>query len=385
MGCGKSRPESGAEAPGAASGSATQDVVPEANVGAQREVVISQKLVHEDGYVEMSEGTLKASPTSRVIMFCVSADHPRYQADALRRETERASGLKHPAVLKLHSSWEDDDGFHVVEELPPGRVLLEELIKHWTSFCERDAAFVASRVLDGVAYLHSKGVSHRELNVGTIYVDRGGEGGGDVRQVKIVDFSMSSIREQEDAMSLRKAEYPPYHYAPEVIVDEWKERPDQEYFAADAWAVGVLTYTLISGNPPIQNDDRRELVKRLRCGDVQWSEEVWSRFPQAKEFLGGLLTVDSDKRSKPAALEKHTWLTNLSERSEEPLKIEYSLSKYRTRTRERTLRTVVRGMTAASRMAKGMDWGKKETGAAALIAAMQPREMEDAETLTETQ
>mmetsp|Transcript_9882 Transcript_9882/g.19277 ORF Transcript_9882/g.19277 Transcript_9882/m.19277 type:complete len:393 (-) Transcript_9882:268-1446(-) len=374
MGCGKSRPADGSSpAAGGAPEAAQNPADPECAMYLSHGVVAGSKLMHEDGYVDMREGTLsKPHQGQRVIIFKISGDHPRYQIEALRRDTERAKLLSHPACLQIHRAWEEEgEGFHIVEELPPGKVLLEDLIRSWPTFCEKDVASIAAGVLGGVAYLHAQGVAHRELNIGTVFVER--DDGG-VRGVKIVDFSLSSLRELEDAGSLRKSEYPPYHLAPEVIVDNVEDHPREAEasFPADVWSVGVLVYTLLSGYPPIRCDDRRELVKKLRAGQVVWGEEVWAdgaAAQLAKEFVGGMLVLDKTQRATPAALLQHAWVTDLTGHRVEPLNIGARLEKYKARTRERKLKAIVRGMTAVARLAKNHQ-GKEGVGNA-IFAAMQ--------------
>ena len=317
--------------------------------------VAGAALHEDDGYIDPRSGTLAKDANQQVILYKVSQDHPRFCREVISRDVERMKGLSHPNIVRVHQCWEHMDGFHFVEDLPRGEHLLTGLISHWPDFSERDAADISAGVVRGIAYLHEQGIAHRELNVSSVVVDR--EEGGRTSSVKIVDLSLQSLREIEDAKAIRRSEFPPYHLAPECVVDDLGDEsfstPPGDGPCADLWSIGVLVYTMLSGYPPIRSRDRRFLPQALKEGKVEFGEEVWQdpRMESAKHFVGLLLQVDASARKAAKELEGEAWLADAADRSTSPLDIKDRIKDYKTRRRKRHLKTVVRAMTLTQRLA----------------------------------
>jgi calcium-dependent protein kinase len=50
-----------------------------------------------------------------------------------------------------------------------------------------------------------------------------------------------------------------YYIAPEVLSSEYNEK-------CDIWSVGVIMFILLSGRPPFDGKDDKEIVKKVRTG-----------------------------------------------------------------------------------------------------------------------
>lgn len=93
------------------------------------------------------------------------------------------------------------------------------------------------QVLDGLEYMHSKSVGHLGLTPLDLLVSRPG-----AAEIKICDFSLS-----KRIVGIVKLEYgQPEYVAPEIVNGEGAT------FASDMWAVGIITYLLLSGVSPFR-------------------------------------------------------------------------------------------------------------------------------------
>ena len=70
--------------------------------------------------------------------------------------------VDHPRCIKLLEVREDDEAIHLVEELAGGGELFDRIIE-CGQFSEKDAVHLVHQIFDGIQYLHTHGMIHRDL------------------------------------------------------------------------------------------------------------------------------------------------------------------------------------------------------------------------------
>jgi len=94
--------------------------------------------------------------------------------------------------------------------------------KKGTPLPEPQARFFFHQILCGVAYMHMKGVCHRDLKLENVLLDHDGIGGGESPTVKICDFGFSkSIRHSNPRSFVGTTCY----CAPEILQAQHQEFP----------------------------------------------------------------------------------------------------------------------------------------------------------------
>lgn len=61
----------------------------------------------------------------------------------------------------------------------------------------------------------------------------------------------------------------PYYIAPEVLNKSYNSK-------CDIWSVGVITYILLSGSPPFNGDNDKEIMKKVRAGKFSFDSPCWN-------------------------------------------------------------------------------------------------------------
>lgn len=90
-------------------------------------------------------------------------------------------------------------------------------------------------------------------------------------QVKLLDFGFAKAAENHSELNqLTDFIGTPYFIAPEIIKGE-KYGPK-----CDIWSLGVITYSLMCGKYPFEATDRKVLYDKIRKGDVQFEDGLWS-------------------------------------------------------------------------------------------------------------
>ena len=75
------------------------------------------------------------------------------------------------------------------------------------------------------------------------------------------------------------------------------------------WSIGVITYVLLSGEPPFQGRDNDEIFDAIEEGKVHFPYDQWHNISQeAKDFIYSLLVLDPEERMTPLQAIKHPWI-----------------------------------------------------------------------------
>jgi hypothetical protein len=165
----------------------------------------------------------------------------------LRREAYIQVHVEHPNVARVLDLDQMPDGsIYVVMEKLVGRSLADKLSREGL-VAPGLAIPVFVGVCGALAAAHAKGVVHRDLKPGNVFLCEDGTS-------KVLDFGMSKLSTAE---SLTQAGYTlgtPEYMAPEQCIGATVEA------RTDIYALGVLMYEALTGELPIVAQSRRELL-----------------------------------------------------------------------------------------------------------------------------
>eukprot|EP01052_Picozoa_sp_SAG31_P021307 SAG31_NODE_1641_length_7664_cov_3.789954_4_plen_253_part_00 len=158
----------------------------------------------------------------------------------LKREVEnswRVSG--HPSIVTLGDVLFDAsrEFLLLVMELGDGRDLFEHVAARGR-IEEAEAAAMFKQVAEGVRWVHSLGVCHRDLKLENILLSSDG------RTVKIADFGMSKDFHQSLAQTRQHIGTLAY-LAPELFDDLAGGPPAYSPEPIDVWAMGVMLFVMV--------------------------------------------------------------------------------------------------------------------------------------------
>jgi calcium-dependent protein kinase len=93
-----------------------------------------------------------------------------------------------------------------------------------------------------------------------------------------------------------------YYIAPEVLQSEYSEK-------CDLWSVGVILYILLSGRPPFDGNDDKEIVKNVKIGLYSMSGPEWKNISKdAIDLIKKMLTYEPNNRISAEAALNHVWI-----------------------------------------------------------------------------
>jgi len=166
----------------------------------------------------------------------------------LLAEARIVSALSHPNIVPLYDAGEDGGVSYLVFELVEGQTLAE-LIRERGRLEIGHAVEIAIALAQAVAYAHEHRVVHRDIKPGNVIITREGV-------PRLMDFGIASSAAVGCGGSHTVLGTPAY-MAPEYIVQ-------RNYVpACDVFALSVVLYEMLTGEPPVSGADSRDTVRRI--------------------------------------------------------------------------------------------------------------------------
>ncbi|XP_044520955.1 ribosomal protein S6 kinase alpha-5 isoform X6 [Gracilinanus agilis] len=247
--------------------------------------------------------------------YAVKIISKRMEANTQKEITALKLCEGHPNIVKLYEVYHDQLHTFLVMELLNGGELFER-IKKKKHFSETEASYIMRKLVSAVSHMHDVGVVHRDLKPeNLLFTDE-----NDNLEIKVIDFGFARLK-PPDNQPLKTPCFTLHYAAPELLNHNGYDE------SCDLWSLGVILYTMLSGQVPFQSHDKSltctsavEIMKKIKKGDFSFEGEAWKNVSQeAKDLIQGLLTVDPNKRLKMSGLRYNEWLQDGSQLSSNPL------------------------------------------------------------------
>jgi eukaryotic-like serine/threonine-protein kinase len=172
------------------------------------------------------------------------------------REAQVMGRLQHRHVVDVFDVGRDGDVLYIVMELLEGKPLSDLL--HDASLTLEEALLILMRAMEGVSAAHQHGVVHRDLKPDNIFVCIGASGRLD--DPRVLDFGISKLDDGENQQLTRSgvAMGTPYYMSIEQLSGQ--RDLDQR---VDVYALGVILYEAMAGDPPYMADSISALAIRV--------------------------------------------------------------------------------------------------------------------------
>ncbi|XP_076690113.1 protein kinase C epsilon type isoform X1 [Callospermophilus lateralis] len=189
-----------------------------------------------------------------------------------------ALARKHPYLTQLYCCFQTKDRLFFVMEYVNGGDLMFQ-IQRSRKFDEPRSRFYAAEVTSALMFLHQHGVIYRDLKLDNILLDAEGH-------CKLADFGMCKEGILNGVTTTTFCGTPDY-IAPEIL-QELEYGP-----SVDWWALGVLMYEMMAGQPPFEADNEDDLFESILHDDVLYP--VWLS-KEAVSILKAFMTKNPHKR-----------------------------------------------------------------------------------------
>lgn len=216
------------------------------------------------------------------------ADEPSF-VSRFQREAQAAARLIHPNIVQVFDSGRDEatGQYFIVMEYIEGASCAEILRDEgWVDVDE--ALSIIEQACEGLHYAHRNGVVHRDVKPGNLLRAREGE-------VKLADFGIAKATEQSSITQVGSVLGTAAYLAPE------QARGEEAGPSADLYALGVVTYQLISGRLPYDATSLTELaLKQQQEAPPTLDTLVAAVNPELADAVAIALALDPRERYRTA-------------------------------------------------------------------------------------
>jgi eukaryotic-like serine/threonine-protein kinase len=188
--------------------------------------------------------------TNSVAALKVLAADQDHQLERFARESALLEDLKHDGIVQYISHGQLSDGRpYLAMEWLDGESLNEHLDRQLLTVGE--ALTMAEGVAEAMGAAHDKGVVHRDLKPGNVFLM-----GSDVNQVKLLDFGIASARGSHKELTESTTMLgTPGYMAPEQM------RSSRDASAsADVFSLGCVVFKSLTGTIPFEGKNTMDLV-----------------------------------------------------------------------------------------------------------------------------
>uniref|UniRef100_A0A0N5CAU5 Protein kinase domain-containing protein n=1 Tax=Strongyloides papillosus TaxID=174720 RepID=A0A0N5CAU5_STREA len=201
----------------------------------------------------------------------------------------------HKNVIQLYNVYETSDEIILILELISGGELFDHVCEK-ECLPENEAVAFVKQILEGVRHLHNLKVCHLDIKPENIMLLKKGE-----PNIKLIDFGLSRVI--LPGFPVKDMIGTPEFVAPEVINYEYLSS------ATDMWAIGVVTYILLSNGSPFLGESREETFCNITAANYHLSDRYFGRVSMAaKDFIKKLLVINQEDRMTASKSLEHPWI-----------------------------------------------------------------------------
>jgi len=224
----------------------------------------------------------------------------------IRAERDIFSMVDSPFIIDFYRSYQDSQYVFMLMELASGGHLWGLMTENWNVLRNDNprgssTMFYIACMTQAFEHLHQRHIVYRDLKPENILLDSRG-------YAKLCDLGFARFVLNKTSTLVGTPEY----MAPEMI-----DSPHDHDFRVDWWSLGVLTFELMTGQPPWDDQEAGDTmgqiltIRRCQEGGIPDVGKLLGNSILIKDFIQKLLIVNENKRmgSRRGAAEvrEHPW------------------------------------------------------------------------------
>lgn len=207
-------------------------------------------------------------------------------------EVKILSTLSHPNVVRFKGVAKQDGKLYLCMERCDCDLRDYVMSVELTT---KDIQCIIRKLSSGVAYLHERGIVHRDIKLENVFVTGVKLSASSVQSdIKVGDFGLAS-----GVAPFKGRCGTPNYMAPEVCSG------GAYGFEVDVWAMGVLMYYLVEGKMPFIGTTAAEIEHQSKTASISFSKQIPE---EAESLIRTMLAVDPTKRPSATEVANHPFV-----------------------------------------------------------------------------
>ena len=201
--------------------------------------------------------------------------HEAIDVERFEREAGILAELRHPGVVRYVAHGISGAGErYLAMEWLDGEDLAARLLRRRLSVSE--SLRLMRRAVSALAVAHARGMVHRDLKPSNIFVV-----GGDVEDIKVVDFGIARISHQHQRLTGTGVVLgTPGYIAPEQL-----ETPGDTDARADVFSLGCVFFECLTGRPAFEGTHVMAVLAKILLQETPRVRAVRPELPEALDLL----------------------------------------------------------------------------------------------------
>jgi serine/threonine protein kinase len=207
--------------------------------------------------------------------------------ERFRREARGSGNLLHQNLAHVYDFISVDDELYIIMEYISG-FDLAEVLERTQSLPIDVAGFVALKILEGLSFVHSHGMVHRDIKPDNIRLSTRGE-------VKIMDFGIALDPGDMNLTQPGMLVGSPHYLSPEQISGQKLD------YRVDLFSFGITFYEMLTGQKPFAESGQESVYMRIQKGRFIAPQELRPDIPSVyARIIESCLEVQPQRRPRKA-------------------------------------------------------------------------------------
>jgi serine/threonine-protein kinase len=209
-------------------------------------------------------------------------------AQRFLREAVAVNRIRHPNIVDIYDFGQLPDGsYYLVMELLEG-TNLQQYLDSRGPLPAGHVLVLIEQVGAALSAAHQNGIVHRDVKAANVMVQEGD-------RVKLLDFGIAKDGSMPGLTTLGRPLGTPYAMAPEQIHGGAVD------CRTDVYALGILIFHMLTGNPPFFSDDPREVERMHLAAPPPRPSQMVPTLPAAVDELVRRC-LEKEPRARPSSV-----------------------------------------------------------------------------------
>ncbi len=191
--------------------------------------------------------------------------------ERFKREAKASASMAHEGIVNIFDFWHDRGSYYLAMEYLDGKDL-GEVVETMGAVPIEATVTIVSKAADALHYAHQRGIIHRDVKSGNIFITEKGE-------VKLTDFGIAYVPGKSPLTQPGIAIGTPEYMSPEQIRGE-KANP-----RSDIFSLGVVLYEMLTGKRPFGEDGDEEVIASVLGKKPKGPRKVNRKVPWRLHWL----------------------------------------------------------------------------------------------------